>query len=640
MNKLLEANKYRIFAHKHNQMKREVTRLKLSFRLIVLPLLIMTVLRVIFYFTNSSFFSHVKGFDFLYGTWYDLVTIGLVFLPFFVIFLLPITWNSVLKWISIPAYVISFLIVLVPNIADIEYFKYTGKRSTGDVLSVFNTAAETKHLLATFFVDFWYYFVLVIVSLYFGIRYLNRVFSRIKEEKGRYVIKSSYWIAFVFLLIIIGRGGFGFKPVTVIDIAKHTSISNVGLVNNSTFSIVKTYGKSDLSEEKYFASIEETEKYFNPIKETVPANIMKGRPNVVVIILESFGKEFIGYYNGQKTFTPFLDSLLEQSLTFEHGFANGKKSIEAVPSIFGSIPSLMETPYIVSTYGSNEVMGLPEILSKYGYHTAFFHGATNGSMRFDTFSQLLGFKEYYGRTEYGNEAHADATWGILDEYFNPWMAKKLSSFKEPFFSGLFTLSSHHPFFIPEHRKNEVIKGEQPIATSISYADLSLRLFFNEAKKYKYFNNTIFLIMADHSPATTTAYYNERDQIFQIPFAIYTPNGSIKPERSLKNMQQLDVLPTVLELSNIKRKVYAFGQSVFQKQESFGISYLSNAFYLWNNNRILEFSGNTARNLYQLEPNVTVEKEATFPTQIDLENVLRAMIQRYNSDLIKNQTRVN
>ena len=621
------------------QMKKKNTRLRIGLLLVLIPLVTMTITRLLFYGMNASYFQEATFMDFLYGSWFELVTIGLFTLPFFAIYFFPIRWNKGLQVISVVTYFITFLLLIIPNLIDVEYFKYTGKRSTGDVLSVFSNFEETVSLIKTFFVDFWYYAPFLVILFYFGIRFLNRLMKKVDDP---YASKSGLkrvilWLVSAGLLVLIGRGGFGFKPVTVIDIAKYTSVSNVALVNNTTFSIVKTLGKSDLQELDYFASIAETEQFFNPIVETKPARLFKDKPNVVVIILESFGKEFIGFYSGQKTYTPFLDSLLGESLTFEHAFANGKKSIEALPSIFASIPSLMETPYIVSTYGANGIQGLPEILGSYGYHSAFFHGATNGSMRFDTFSQLLGFKEYYGRTEYGNEAHADATWGILDEYFNPWTAKKLSSFQEPFMAGLFTLSSHHPFFIPEHRKNEVIQGKQPVATSISYGDIALRLFFEEAKKYKYYNNTVFILMADHTPASTTPYYNQRDQIFQIPFAIFTPNGSIKAERSLKNVQQLDVVPTVLELANIKRKTYTFGQSIFDNSEHFGMAYLSNAYYLWNNNRILEFANGKIRNLFDLEPNTHEESTTELPTQEHMVEVLKAKLQRYNSDLIKNQT---
>ncbi len=614
------------------------TRLKIGIMLAIVPLLTLSIIRIAFFAMNHSYFQNVGLMDFLYGAWFDLVTIGLFTLPFYAIYFFPIRWNNFLKIVSTILYSIVFLLLIIPSLIDLEYFKYTGKRSTGDILSVFSTFEETITLIKTFFFDFWYYLPVLIALLFFGFKYLNKLLSKVDDPfSSKSGLKRVLtWLSSILLCIIIGRGGFGFKPVTVIDIAKNTSIANVALVNNTTFSIIKTIGKSDLSELDYFPSIEETELYFNPIVETKPAKIFKGKPNVVVIILESFGKEFIGFYNGQKTYTPFLDSLFEQSLVFEHAFANGKKSIEAVPSIFGSIPSLMETPYIVSTYGANQIIGLPEILAEYGYHSAFFHGATNGSMRFNTFSQLLGFKEYYGRSEYGNESHADPTWGILDEYFNPWVAKKLSSFQEPFMAGIFTLSSHHPFFIPEHRKKEIIKGNQPIAASISYADLSLRLFFEEAKKYKYYNNTVFIIMADHTPATETAYYNQRDQIFQIPFAIYTPNGSIEPERSLKNVQQLDVLPTVLELANIKRSTYTYGQSIFSNEPRYGLAYLSNAFYLWHNNFILEYSNMKVRNLFDLEPNLNQDIDTKIE-QEKMENVVRAIQQRYNNDLIKNQT---
>ena len=172
----------------------------------------------------------------------------------------------------------------------------------------------------------------------------------------------------------------------------------------------------------------------------------------MVLIVESFGNEWVGAAGAKKSFTPFLDSLTTESLYFKNGIANGKKSIEAVPSIFASLPSLLEIPYISSQYGNNRIEGLPRILKKEGYTSAFFHGATNGSMKFNGFAAQAGFDHYYGRTEYNNEKHYDGSWGILDEYFNPWTARKLSTLKQPFLASLFTLSSHHPFYIPPHMR--------------------------------------------------------------------------------------------------------------------------------------------------------------------------------------------
>ena len=185
----------------------------------------------------------------------------------------------------------------------------------------------------------------------------------------------------------------------------------------------------------------------------------------MVIILESFGNEWLGLKSGTK-FSPFLDSLSTVSLYFSNGFANGKKSIEAIPAIFAGIPSLMDEPYITSSYGTNNIKGLPALLAEKGYSSAFFHGATNGSMKFDEFSKILGFQSYIGRSEYNNEDHSDHKWGILDEYFLPWTAQKMTSvLKEPFVAGLFTLSSHHPYYIPDKYQKVLPNGPEKICKS-------------------------------------------------------------------------------------------------------------------------------------------------------------------------------
>ena len=125
-----------------------------------------------------------------------------------------------------------------------------------------------------------------------------------------------------------------------------------------------------------------------------------------------FGRE-----NTQRGQTPFLDSLIEKSLFFENGFANGKLSIDAVPSTLSSIPSLMNNSLITSSYAINEVYALPKILKDNGYQTSFFHGAFNGSQNFDQYCKVAGFDAYYGKNEYEGPEAFDGRWGIFDEEF-------------------------------------------------------------------------------------------------------------------------------------------------------------------------------------------------------------------------------
>ncbi len=441
-------------------------------------------------------------------------------------------------------------------------------------------------------------------------------------------------------MVLIGRGGIGLRPIGIIETAQYTKPNNTAFVLNTGFTMVKSFGSEKL-EEYHFFTKEECDKLFNPIKKAKPANILPDKTNVVIIILESFGNEWVAFNNPllDKSYTPFLDSLAHQSMYFENAYANGKKSIEAVPSIVSSIPSLMNNPYISSPYGNNKIKSLANILSEKGYSNGFFHAATNGSMRFDGFAAQAGFENYYGRFEYNNDEHFDKTWGILDEYFNPWAAKQMSKLKAPFFSTLFTISSHHPYFIPENRKKDVIHGPDPLCASISYGDYALREFFKEAKKQPWYNQTIFVICADHTPSTSSPIFSQRSEMYRIPMLFFDPSGKLPRGKRSEIFQQLDILPTLLDLLNFDQDYYAFGNSIFQSSEREAITYLEGVYYYFNQPFMLNFASDKARNLYDLEKKrelSTNEMKASKEKLTQKENRLKAIIQRYNYDLIHNQ----
>lgn len=614
---------------------------------LLIPLVFLSVTRIIFYLFNTTKFNSVSLSDFLAGAWFDCITIALYFLPYIILFLLPIPirgYKSFQLFMKFLFVLTTFLLVAM-NLMDVEYFKYTSKRSTIDLFTILGAGSDFMQLITTFMKDFWYLIVfqlIIIVLIWKWYSKLGETNETFQQKPNRfYRINSMTFLFGISLTIVIGRGGIGFKPVGILEASNFTSSEKTALVLNTPFAMIKSFGQTSLQEVEYFKSLKETEKYFDPVKTSEAAHLMPNKSNVVIIILESFGNEFIGFYNnGKDSYTPFLDSLLTESLTFSHGFANGKKSIEAMPSIFASIPSLMDNPYISSSYNANKIIGLPEILKKHGYESAFYHGATNGSMRFDAFAKFIGFDHYFGRKEYGNDAHSDKTWGILDEYFEPWSARKMSELKEPFLASLFTLSSHHPYFIPKHMRSKVKKGPQPICASINYGDYALRKFFEEAKKQAWYKNTVFIILADHTPASSTAFYNQRTQIYQIPIAFYHPGGKIKPEKRNGIVKQLDIYPSVLEILNIEEKIYSYGNSIFNTDDNQSFNYLEGVYYYYKNGKMLTFSNNQARNLYDftLRSNSLVDSISYLKHDVkEYETTLKAIIQRYNHDLIRNQT---
>jgi len=157
----------------------------------------------------------------------------------------------------------------------------------------------------------------------------------------------------------------------------------------------------------------------------------------------------------------------------------------------------MNNSIISSSYSINKVKALPVILEENGYNTSFFHGAFNGSQNFDKYCKQAGFNKYYGKNEYVGPEAFDGKWGVFDEEFLQFFAKEISTFKEPFFTTLFTISSHAPYVIPEKYKNKFPKGKNELHETIAYTDYALKQFFNTAKKQPWYNNTIFIITADN-----------------------------------------------------------------------------------------------------------------------------------------------
>lgn len=602
-------------------------------------LLMMSVSRFIFFFANSDAFTSVTFYDFMVGIWMDSITIGMYAIPFYVLSLLPLPiyhekwYQTILKIV----FHITNTTIIALNLVDVEYFKFTAKRSTADLFSMVSTGNDMNQLFLTFIVDFWWIILLFILMIILSNWLYNKTIHYNLKVRNLYIDILNFLIVFA-VLFIIGRGGLGYRPADMLTASQLTKPEKTALVTNTPLSIIKTIGKSSLIEQDFFP--EGSKNIYSPIHKGTKKHQLRENVNVMVLILESFGNEWLGKKTGQE-FTPFLDSLLDQSLYFDNAFANGKKSIEAVPAIFAGIPSMIDNPYISSPYGTNSISALPQLLKEKGYTSAFYHGATNGSMKFDVFAAHLGFDHYFGRKEYGNENHADATWGILDEYFMPWTAKSITTdLKEPFLAGLFTLSSHHPYFVPEEHRDHLPEGKHPMAKSIAYADMSLRLFFEEAKKQPWYENTVFVICADHTPAGTTVRYNRRIGMYQIPIAFYDPQGQIQPEVNSKLFNHIDIMPSVLDLTGYSKDVYTFGNSYFNdyNKEPFSINYIANSHMLFKGDYILNFVSDKPTGLFNYKSDTLMKYDSlSFYPKIEKEMTreLKGIIQRYNHDLIHN-----
>ncbi|ALO16421.1 Lipoteichoic acid synthase 1 [Salinivirga cyanobacteriivorans] len=490
-------------------------------------------------------------------------------------------------------------VLIVLNLIDTEYFDFTHKRSTIDLFSLAMVGNDIKHLIPMFLGDYWYLgcvwlgLMLIITALYPSEK---RIFVPVFTHKNDRVFDSLLTVTILLLVFAGARGKIGEK-LKVQDAVQYVSkVENIPAVLNTPFSMMESINKQALPQIEYDKLLAFNEPHSTPYHSN--QLYRQSMKNVVVIILESFSAEYSKYLSGfKKGYTPFLDSLMQEGLHFTNAFANGKKSIEAVPSVFCGVPALMTNPVITSDYAGNHFASLPGILRKFGYTTAFYHGAANGSMGFENFCLHIGFDKYKGMNEYPDKSDFDGHWGISDEPFLQFFARDLDTLQQPFMSGVFTLSSHHPYKIPEKYIDTFPEGPIPMLRTIAYADYALRRFFQKAQKYDWYDNTLFVITADHTGKPYTEAFSNSLQNYRVPLLFYTPGITNLKGCDNRITQQIDILPSVLDFLGIEERLYPLGNSVFGGGESFAINYLNGIYQFVNKEYIIQYDGEKPVGLY-------------------------------------------
>lgn len=596
---------------------------------VLLAVVMLQITQLLFYYFNTRHFI-VEGSEWIGILWgnvrYGFVTVVTFLLPFLVLNLIPFNfrWNRGFNILSEVLYLIPVLVVLGLNMVDTSYFQFTYRRMSAEMFAYMGIGGDMGNLLPHFIVDYWYSVVsgLGIMALFvwmgLNIRLSNR-HNSFYSQKSTDCVGSIISLMVVFVLF---RGGFQRNFIQLSDVSKYCQFKNTPLVSNSPYNILRTLGHLEFKGDSFCAT-GESDSLFS--SEFVPLALKeKSAPksglwcygaghlgtmppisdiamdttlsterykNIVVIILESFSQEYMGMYNEGKSesFTPFLDSLSEYAFVYQ-GMSNGKKSIESIPAVLASTPTLMDVPFILSSYYDNQTLALPAILKKHDYSTAFFHGSYNGSMKFDDYCSKIGFDSYYGRTEYGDDSDWDHTWGIFDEPFLQFMARKITTMREPFFTTVFTISSHHPYTIPEQHKGRFKKGEHPILECVNYADYALRQFFSTASQQPWFENTLFVITADHPAQGLSPEYNNYDTWYKIPMIFYDPS-STKGFKSDRIVQQIDLMPTLIDYLGLKDRAVCFGNSLFQQSEGYQVAYGNGYYQLVNKNGVVVMMGN-------------------------------------------------
>ncbi len=596
------------------------------------------------YFSSSFSWEVVQG-----GLVFDTAAILVTNIPYIVMMLFPLHWKEnkgwhrACKWI----FIIVNSLALAVNLADAVYFPFTLRRTTTTVFHEFQNESNLGSIFFTEIISHWYFILLAAIVIY-GLwkLYVTPQLQTKRLTWWHYDLATLVSLAILSPFIVAGiRGGFStaVRPITISNALQYVDRpTDAALVLNTPFSLYRTIGKDVFEVPHYYNSSSELEQVYSPVH-TPQDSVAFTKKNVVVLIVESFGREYIGALNTSlengryKGYTPYIDSLISKSITFTRSYCNGRKSIDGMPSILSSIPMFVE-PFILTPASMNKVSGFASMLGEKGYQTAFFHGAQRGSMGFQAFARSTGFQDYYGREDFnkdkrfGADNDFDGTWAIWDEPFLQYYCAKMSEMKEPFMTAVFTASSHHPYQIPDRYKKTFPEEGLEIHKCIRYTDMALGKFFESASKQPWYKNTIFVLTSDHTNMSDHQFYQTDLGGFCSPIIIYEPGDTLRqPQIIDKIAQQIDILPTVMGMLHYDKPFFAFGIDLLNTpaEDTWAVNYLNGIYQYVKYGHVIQFDGQQTRAAYALTDSLMQHNlKGQLPEQTQMERELKAIIQQY------------
>ena len=626
--------------------------------------------RVAFFAENWSTFAPYMSWSLfksmLHGALvFDTSALLYVNALYLVLMLLPLHlkerpgFHKGLKWL----FVVTNALGVASNLMDAVYFQYTGRRSTVSVFSEFSNEGNITSIILTEFVNHWY-LVLAFAALVF---LLWRCYTKPRLEVYRfgshYYISQAIALLVMVPLAIVGiRGSVtaGTRPITISNANQFVNRPvEASVVLNTPFSMIRSIGKKAFVTPDYMPR-EQMEAIYTPVHDHPAVDGGIQGKNVVILIVESMGKEYIGSLNpdleggprSYKGYMPFIDSLVKKSLTFEYSFANGRISMDAMPSILSGLPMMVE-PIFLTPASLNDMDGISSLLGREGYSTAFFHGGHNISMGFSAYAHSIGYEHYYGLDEYcqspkyGGMDDWDGKWAIWDEPFLQFSLDNIDTLRQPFLATLFTASSHHPYNVPDRYRDSLKdEGGQPIHKCVRYTDLALRRFFERASRQPWYRNTVFVLVADHTNQASHDVYKTDLGLYSIPIIFFTPDGSLAPAHDESSIaQQTDITPTLLHLLGYNKPYVAFGEDLLARQadeanQTWAFNYNAGIYQLVRGDFLLQFDGNSTTAVYRFKTDPLLKHNLVgqVPEQQTMELFLKALIQQYMSRMNENRLR--
>lgn len=606
-------------------------------------LVLFTLLRWVFFAVHRSLFPPLIPSTAAWILWqgirFDAMTITIAHAPWIVFSLLPVPWRYSHIWVRTltALFVTVSFVLLFLCCLDLPFYAFNGKRITRDLLG---QAGAGMRELPGMLVRYWWATATFLIGAWAVLRAV-RWGRQAPAGSTKPLPGLGVLVATTGLLLVAGRGGWQYQGLSPAHASDHVGPAWATLVTNSAFTFGYSLTEPPLRSHTWFDA--STLDRLAPVRYAVKGDPSAPKPNLVLLIVESLGREYIGALNNGAGYTPFLDSLCAHALVMTDAYANAERSNKSMCALLAGIPSFTDEAFMNTTFAGNTVEGLGTRMKSMGYSTAFFHGGLNGEYKFDSFSQACGFDRYHGKDEFDDDRYYDGHWGIYDEEFLQYVAARLNELPRPFCAVEFTLSSHDPFPIPDRWRGHFPKGTQEIHEAIGYTDMALARFFQAVETEPWFPNTWFVITGDHTfqyNVHPVRYSNPAGR-FAVPIILFKGDGSARGSDP-RTAQHLDIGPTMLHLAGYSGMLNTFGQDLLHRDRpDRALIQLGGQFRLIQDGRLLLFDGSQAVGLYAPSTDTTcthdlrrAEPDATDRLTLDL----KAAIQR-NSEMLLHNTMV-
>jgi phosphoglycerol transferase MdoB-like AlkP superfamily enzyme len=425
--------------------------------------------------------------------------------------------------------------------------------------------------------------ILLYVAACVGLFFLwRRLFRRADGEVGRFQPRLAILLGAVLGIAVLVRGGLGNKPLDVVDAFVGSRPAAAYLSLNGPFAMSRALANTRRIKADFFPwpeAVALTRAQVLAAGERFAAGedypLLRARsrerarkPNVVVMMLESWDaihNDALRRTMGLKPYdvTPNFEALSRQGLLFTRFYANGERSMDGLASLVAGIPTLPGTAYIGMGMEQNRLAYLGHMAQQEGYDTIFLQSSVRASFHVDSIAAMAGFTTYLGAEDIPATGHSRNTTerGAWDHDMLHEANRRFAAARKPFLGFVFTASTHPPFQSPGEPWTRYPPDslEHRYLNSLYYADWAIGKFFEEAKRAGYYDNTIFILTADHVSGFAGK-ANDVPSLHHVPLLILAPG--LKPGVSTHIGGQIDVIPTVSQLAGWRAPLASLGHSLF------------------------------------------------------------------------------